>query len=169
MAVDLVDQPGFVAGIGQENPDQVDDIVTADDQSGLVAAGIKFGEFLAQERQQQTDREGERAAGDQAGMLRGNKALAWIFSGRRSVGLFVFGFILDPLAGGFDVLSGALDGIASAQTAPQNERQSEQHGQNQRFFLHDFIISSKVSRRDNPSRSYKKYLRGWLCVPRKRA
>ena len=89
MAVDLVDQPGFVAGIGQENPDQVDDIVTADDQSGLVAAGIKFGEFLAQERQQQTDREGERAAGDQAGKL-GDGILA---IGARSQEGITLGFI----------------------------------------------------------------------------
>ena len=80
MRVDLVGQPGLVAGRGEEHPDHLGDLLTGQHQPGVCALGVEFGELLAQQREQQADVEGQRAARDQprqrVGVVRVGGALA---------------------------------------------------------------------------------------------
>jgi hypothetical protein len=54
--IDLIDQLDFIAPGRKKNPDQFHHLVTGKNQARVAATGVKFGELLAQQRQQQTDR-----------------------------------------------------------------------------------------------------------------
>ena len=71
LRVDVVDQPGIVAGLGQEESHHLDDLVAAEHQARVGAGRVELGETLAQERQQHADVERQRAPRDQAGHLDG--------------------------------------------------------------------------------------------------
>jgi len=63
MRVDLVDQTGLVAAFRQENPNQLDDLVTRQNEPGIAAAGVELRELLAEQGQQEAYRKdsGRRA------------------------------------------------------------------------------------------------------------
>jgi hypothetical protein len=70
MLVDAVQEARLVAGVGQEQAHQFDDVLAAEDQPRVAAGGVEFGELLAQQHEQQADRIGERAARHQPRQFR---------------------------------------------------------------------------------------------------
>ena len=65
--VDLVDEAGLVARSRQEDAEHLGDLVAGEHQPRITALGVELGELLPQQREQQADVEGQRAARDQPG------------------------------------------------------------------------------------------------------
>ena len=57
MGFNLIDQFCLIVALGQKYPDQLHHFIAAENEPGVAAAGIEFGQFLAQQRQQQAYRE----------------------------------------------------------------------------------------------------------------
>ena len=70
MRVHAVEQARFVGGIGQEQAHLIGDVVAPDHEPRVATGGIEFGQLLAQQNEDQADRETERAALHQARHVR---------------------------------------------------------------------------------------------------
>jgi hypothetical protein len=76
--LDLIDEPRLVAGHRQEYAHQLDDVVARKHQPRIAAARIELRQLLAQKREQQAHRKGERTASDEPRKLRRRFVVAWL-------------------------------------------------------------------------------------------